>query len=272
MSFFVLDFLLILIRDLISSRHAQTPNMYEIQLQLHSVSTGLFHPEAKQPIISVVAMPWQQPAAGIEIVGDNLVLILTYYTHEGHPDDQVFIYKWKTGELKMVRDLQPASAPYLMLVRASLRHSVRILVFSFLPQTLSYSQTQIPSNLNTGRFLRIMHMWSRLDRSLLFLSRSSKKLQCMIVYRAAQTPTLHRLTTIVRDHFTPIHTMQSLSSASPFTSIVLVVVVMTRIISSYLSIAALSSSVWIDTRLVSHMTETRNPFHTLNGVNQYADG
>ena len=272
MSFFVLDFLLILIRDLISSRHAQTPNMYEIQLQLHSVSTGLFHPEAKQPIISVVAMPWQQPAAGIEIVGDNLVLILTYYTHEGHPDDQVFIYKWKTRDLKMVRDLQPASAPYLMLVRASLRHSVRILVFSFLPQTLSYSQTQIPSNLNTGRFLRIMHMWSRLDRSLLFLSRSSKKLQCMIVYRAAQTPTLHRLTTIVRDHFTPIHTMQSLSSASPFTSIVLVVVVMTRIISSYLSIAALSSSVWIDTRLVSHMTETHNPFRTLNGVNQYVDG
>jgi len=75
-------------------------------------------------------MIWNLSAAVTGIVGDHLVLILTYTfsMNEGHPDDQVFIYKWKTGELKMVRDLQPASAPYLMLVRASLRHSVHILI------------------------------------------------------------------------------------------------------------------------------------------------
>ena len=148
--------------------------MYETQIQLHSVSTGLFHPEAEQPIISVVTTPCRLRPAVIEmlgddlelsaaatgIVGDHLVLILTYTSsmNEGHPDDQVFIYKWKTGELKMVRDLQPASAPYLMLVRASLRHSVHILISSFSLQTLFYSRTRLPNNLNTGRFLRMMYM------------------------------------------------------------------------------------------------------------------
>ena len=134
--------------------------MYETQIQLHSVSTGLFHPEAEQPIISVVTTPCRLRPAVIAMLGDHLVLILTYtYSmNEGHPDDQVFIYKWKTGELKMVRDLQPASAPYLMLVRASLRHSVHILISSFSLQTLFYSRTRLPNNLNTGRFLRMMYM------------------------------------------------------------------------------------------------------------------
>ena len=89
----------------------------------------------------------------------------------------------------------------------------------------------------------------------------------MIVYRAAPTPTLRRLSAIVQDRFMLIHTMPLLSSAYLFAEMVV-----TGINTSYLSIAALSSSVWTDIRLVSHVTETRNPFHTLNGVNQYVVG
>jgi len=43
------------------------------------VSTGLFHSQAEQPIISAVVTPRQHPAIGIEVVGDNSVLILTSY-------------------------------------------------------------------------------------------------------------------------------------------------------------------------------------------------
>ncbi len=45
---------------------------------------------------------WERPAVGIEIVGDNLVLILAYYDNPHKPDDQVFVYEWKTGRMKMV--------------------------------------------------------------------------------------------------------------------------------------------------------------------------
>lgn len=45
---------------------------------------------------------WNRPAAGIEIVGNNLVLILAYGESRDAPDDHIFIYDWKSGVLKMV--------------------------------------------------------------------------------------------------------------------------------------------------------------------------
>lgn len=86
------------------------PNHYpshEIRLYLFQVSTGKLHLEAQQPIISVMNTRWEKPAVGIEIVGDNLVLILAYYEHPHKPDDQVFVYEWRTGKLKMVRKKDP---------------------------------------------------------------------------------------------------------------------------------------------------------------------
>ncbi|KXN81081.1 hypothetical protein AN958_06125 [Leucoagaricus sp. SymC.cos] len=74
---------------------------HEIRLALHQVSTGQLHPEAQKPIIRVVTTRWERPAVGIEVVGDNLVLILAYYEHPSKPDDQVFVYNWKTAKLKM---------------------------------------------------------------------------------------------------------------------------------------------------------------------------
>jgi hypothetical protein len=45
---------------------------------------------------------WNRPAVGIEIVGNNLVLIITYGVSRRPPDDHMFIYDWKSGVLKMV--------------------------------------------------------------------------------------------------------------------------------------------------------------------------
>lgn len=45
--------------------------------------------------------PWQKPAVGIEIVGDHLVLILSFNNGQ-RPDDRVYIYDWINDVLKMV--------------------------------------------------------------------------------------------------------------------------------------------------------------------------
>ena len=211
-----------LIGDFNLSRHAQVTSlqtMYEIRMQLHSVSTGLFHPQAEQPIISVVVTPWQRPAIGIEIVGDNLVLILTHYGHPAAPDDQVFIYQWKTGNLKMVSDSQLASVPlYLTFVGVSPLHSTHMLASSFSLQTFFYSRMRMLSDLNTGRFLQITYMSRHLDHSLLFPSRGSREVAYISIYRAAQTPIPRQPSVIAQNHFMPIRIMQLLSLTSLSTS------------------------------------------------------
>lgn len=46
--------------------------------------------------------PGEKPAIGIEIVGDNLVLVLYYHRNDAKPDDKVFIFDWRTAVIKMV--------------------------------------------------------------------------------------------------------------------------------------------------------------------------
>ncbi|XP_006463004.1 hypothetical protein AGABI2DRAFT_186799 [Agaricus bisporus var. bisporus H97] len=76
----------------------------DIRLHFYQVSTALPHPEAQRPVISVmqVEVDWGRPTVGIEIVGNNLVLILAYSDSHHRPDDRIFIYDWKHGALKMV--------------------------------------------------------------------------------------------------------------------------------------------------------------------------
>ncbi|EKM77109.1 hypothetical protein AGABI1DRAFT_77888 [Agaricus bisporus var. burnettii JB137-S8] len=76
-------------------------NLFDIRLHLYKVSTALPHPEAQRPVISVTQVEWDRPALGIEIVGNNLVLILAYSDNNHKPDDRMFIYDWKSGVLKM---------------------------------------------------------------------------------------------------------------------------------------------------------------------------
>ena len=167
------------------------------------MSTSLFHPQAEQPIISAVVTLRQRPAIGIEVVGDNSVLILTSY------DTQLSLMTKSsfTRNLKMVSDSQPASVPlYLSFVRASPPRSTRMLASSFSLQTFFYSRMRMLSDWNTGRFLQITS-----PRPSFALSRP--RFKGGGIYYAAQTPIRHRFSVIARNHFMPIHIMPDLSFA-----------------------------------------------------------
>ncbi|KAF9472446.1 hypothetical protein BDN70DRAFT_844484 [Pholiota conissans] len=77
-----------------------TPNTFDIELVLFEFSTGKPHPQAQKHYIHVTNTRWEKPAIGIEIVGDNLVLILFYHRHEARPEDKVFVYNWRTAATK----------------------------------------------------------------------------------------------------------------------------------------------------------------------------
>ena len=79
---------------------------------------------------------WDDPTVGIEIIGDNLVLILSF---ERLPDDQIFIYEWKTGVLKTVRQIQYHyhllldSEIFTLLICLELPSTTRELLGHFIP-------------------------------------------------------------------------------------------------------------------------------------------
>jgi hypothetical protein len=75
---------------------------YDIKIILFKLSTGKPHPAAKESTIHVLSSHWDNPAIGVEIVGDRLVLILTYPDNPWRPDDRVFVYDWRNGVQKMV--------------------------------------------------------------------------------------------------------------------------------------------------------------------------
>ncbi|PPQ97316.1 hypothetical protein CVT26_006634 [Gymnopilus dilepis] len=91
--------LMVLITSTQVEQHAALQPYYRIELQLLQFSTGLPHPDAQEKTIHVMNAQWEKPAVGIETVGDNLVLILTFSTQQ-RPEDRVFIYEWKTNTLK----------------------------------------------------------------------------------------------------------------------------------------------------------------------------
>lgn len=77
---------------------------YDINIVLFKLSTGEPHPAAKESTIHVFKSHWDGPGIGIEIVGDHLVLILTYHNQlEWKPDDLVFVYDWCNAVQTMVR-------------------------------------------------------------------------------------------------------------------------------------------------------------------------
>ncbi|KDR79642.1 hypothetical protein GALMADRAFT_137435 [Galerina marginata CBS 339.88] len=73
------------------------PKTYKIALDLLELSTGNSHPQAQESCTRVMTAKWNDPTIGIEIIGSNLVLILSF---EKRPNDQILIYDWQTGMLK----------------------------------------------------------------------------------------------------------------------------------------------------------------------------
>lgn len=42
------------------------------------------------------------PCISVGISGDTLALVITYHSDPPHPEDNVYIFDWKAGVLKMV--------------------------------------------------------------------------------------------------------------------------------------------------------------------------
>lgn len=77
--------------------------MFDIALHIKQFSTGQPHPGAKQPRISAFKSEYARPGIGIEIVGDNLVLILSYQRDRNATfPDRLFVFDWRSGVLKTV--------------------------------------------------------------------------------------------------------------------------------------------------------------------------
>ena len=83
--------------------NAGAPTTYDIEIQVIEFSTGNPHPHAREYRIFVMNTEWEKPSIGTEIVGENLVLVLSH-TNRWRPDDRIFIYEWKTGVPKVMRD------------------------------------------------------------------------------------------------------------------------------------------------------------------------
>ncbi|KAF9452108.1 hypothetical protein P691DRAFT_661738 [Macrolepiota fuliginosa MF-IS2] len=87
--------------------------IHEIRFHISRLSTGEPHPDSQQVISFETREEFGMLWAVMECAGDNLVLVLR--DDEGvhpndagahGPDDQVYVYEWKTGKLKML------SAPF----------------------------------------------------------------------------------------------------------------------------------------------------------------
>ncbi|KAF8151338.1 hypothetical protein B0H34DRAFT_677990 [Crassisporium funariophilum] len=84
-----------------------TGHRHSIEITLLQFSTGLPYPNAPPTPIHVMKVRWEKPAVGIEIVGDHLVLVITFHNNPFRPEDRVFVWEWMTGVLKMT-----FTAPY----------------------------------------------------------------------------------------------------------------------------------------------------------------
>jgi hypothetical protein len=75
----------------------------DLELNMLHLSTGEQHAEAKAPKIHVHRSHAFDPYIDLKIVGDNLVLVVTYPDEWEPPADFCGVYDWRTGVMKMVR-------------------------------------------------------------------------------------------------------------------------------------------------------------------------
>ena len=69
-----------------------------LELRLLSFSTGQPHPLAEQPIIFIdkKILPLDRRSSEIEIVGDFLILLVSFFEGSGN-QDMFLLVRWKTG-------------------------------------------------------------------------------------------------------------------------------------------------------------------------------
>ena len=74
-----------------------------LELQLFSFSTGQPHPLAEQPAIFIdkKILPLNNRRTGIAVVGDFLILLVSFFKHSRN-QDIFFLVRWKTGQTHCV--------------------------------------------------------------------------------------------------------------------------------------------------------------------------
>ncbi|KAF9451147.1 hypothetical protein P691DRAFT_808634 [Macrolepiota fuliginosa MF-IS2] len=74
---------------------------YRVQVHLSQLSTGGPHPDAQRDIAFEMQDEFGQLRAATACAGENLVIFLRDRLGMRKPDDQVYVYEWKIGKLKM---------------------------------------------------------------------------------------------------------------------------------------------------------------------------
>ncbi|KAG6919492.1 hypothetical protein DXG01_005751 [Tephrocybe rancida] len=75
---------------------------FVVEIRLLQFSTGEPHPLAQTPVLFVYRTSTLRPAIFIEIVGEHLVLVISYTArHFLVRDDRMYVFDWKTGTVKM---------------------------------------------------------------------------------------------------------------------------------------------------------------------------
>jgi hypothetical protein len=85
------------------------------------LSTGKKHAEAKVPKIHVHRSKAHHPSIYLEIVGDNLVLVVTHTNEREGPTDFCGVYDWRTGVMKLV-----CVTTYILNVKRNFKIKMRI--------------------------------------------------------------------------------------------------------------------------------------------------
>lgn len=184
-------------------------------MHLYQVSTGKLHPDAQRPVISVMQTEWERPAVGIEIVGNNLVLILAYHDNPHKPDDCVFVYEWKSGTLKMVCGPLPIAHLTYIPPRPSGPPIIPTRASSFSLKILSCFPTRILVHWSTGVF----HNGNPThppNRSSSFHSQSLTRTERLAIFHAALILIPPLAFATPQGHSTLIRITPSLSSTSVF--------------------------------------------------------
>ncbi|KAJ7593942.1 hypothetical protein C8J56DRAFT_424438 [Mycena floridula] len=90
---------------------------FDLELSLWKLSTGQHHPEAQTPNLHLKTYQGEHPLASMEICGKHLVLVVSHLP--GHDNlDHVYVYDWRTGELKVDQELEVHSCTGVVVLDA----------------------------------------------------------------------------------------------------------------------------------------------------------
>ncbi|KAF9448674.1 hypothetical protein P691DRAFT_729215 [Macrolepiota fuliginosa MF-IS2] len=81
---------------------AKPSTIRDVRVHLNQLSTGEPHPDVLRAIISFETRnEFETLVATMRCAGDNMVLVLQDFGESNRPEDQVLVYDWRTGELKL---------------------------------------------------------------------------------------------------------------------------------------------------------------------------